>query len=82
MFIQWLFVLFFIKVAFPLALYICRKMKMSEAIDDPVAFTRLTDTVLQQIQLSDDPNLQQVTIYSTAPLITCIIIAIQPIYYN
>ena len=55
---------------------------MSEVIDDMVAFTRLTDTVLQQIQLSDDPNLQQVTIYNTAPLITCIIIAIQPIYYN
>ncbi|CAI7999436.1 Deoxynucleoside triphosphate triphosphohydrolase SAMHD1 [Geodia barretti] len=35
------------------------KVKMSEAIKDPVAFTRLTDQVLQQIQLSDDPNLQQ-----------------------
>ncbi|CAI8021437.1 Deoxynucleoside triphosphate triphosphohydrolase SAMHD1, partial [Geodia barretti] len=35
------------------------KVKMSRAIKDPVAFTRLTDQVLQQIQLSDDPNLQQ-----------------------
>ena len=33
---------------------------MSEAIEDPVAFTRLTDQVLQQIQLSTDPNLQKV----------------------
>jgi HD superfamily phosphohydrolase len=36
-----------------------KKVKMSEAIEDPVAFTRLTDQVLQQIQLSTDPNLQK-----------------------
>jgi HD superfamily phosphohydrolase len=33
------------------------EVKMSEAIRDPVAFTRLTDQVLQQIQLSANPNL-------------------------
>lgn len=37
-----------------------REVKMSEAIDDPVALTRLTDQVLQQIQISSDPNLQEV----------------------
>ena len=38
---------------------------MSEAIHDPVAFTRLTDQVLQQIQLSADPKLEPVTIFNT-----------------
>ena len=33
---------------------------MSEAIGDPFAFTKLTDQVLQQIQLTPDPNLKQV----------------------
>ena len=39
---------------------------MSKAIDDMVAFTRLTDQVLQQIQLSPDKDLEQVII---SPLI-------------
>ena len=39
---------------------------MSEAIHDPVAFTRLTDQVLQQIQLSSDEDFKQVII---SPLI-------------
>jgi HD superfamily phosphohydrolase len=34
-------------------------LKMSEAIWDPFAFTKLTDQVLQQIQLTPDPNLKQ-----------------------
>ena len=33
---------------------------MSKAIYDPVAFTRLTDQVLQQIQLSSDPKMKPV----------------------
>ena len=33
---------------------------MSEAIDDPVAFTKLTDHVLQRIQHSTDPKLKHV----------------------
>lgn len=36
-------------------------MKMSEAISDPYAYTRLTDCVVQQILMSSDPNLQEVS---------------------
>lgn len=42
----------------------CRTMvKMSDAIDDPVAYTRLTDNIVQQILASTDPKLHEVHIY-------------------
>ena len=34
---------------------------MSDAIYDPYAYTRLTDSVFQQIIMSNDPNLQEVS---------------------
>ena len=36
-----------------------RKMKMSEAIDDMVAYTKLTDDVILQIMRSPDENLKE-----------------------
>ena len=33
---------------------------MSEAIDDPYAYTRLTDNVYQQILASEDDNFKEV----------------------
>lgn len=39
-----------------------KPVRMSEAIDDPFAYTRLTDCVLQQIVMSTDPNLREVRI--------------------
>ena len=36
-----------------------RKMKMSEAIDDVVAYTKLTDDVILQIMRSPDENLKE-----------------------
>lgn len=38
----------------------CSLVKMSEAIYDPHAYTRLTDHVVQQILMSSDPNLEEV----------------------
>ncbi|XP_033626546.1 deoxynucleoside triphosphate triphosphohydrolase SAMHD1-like [Asterias rubens] len=35
------------------------KLKMSEAIDDMVAYTKLTDDITLQIMRSDDPNLEE-----------------------
>lgn len=41
--------------------HLCSKcIKMSEAFQDPFAYTRLTDFVLQQIMVSADPNLREV----------------------
>lgn len=37
---------------------------MSEAIEDPHAYTRLTDFVLQQIMTSTDKNLTEVRMYN------------------
>ena len=37
-----------------------RPVKMSEAINDPVAYTALTDCVIQDIMRSTDPNLRKV----------------------
>ena len=34
---------------------------MSEAIKDPYAYTQLTDFVLQQIMMSSDSNLKEVS---------------------
>lgn len=34
---------------------------MSDAIKDPYAYTRLTDFVFQQIIMSSDPNLKEVS---------------------
>ncbi len=39
-----------------------KKVKMSDAIEDPYAYTRLTDNVVQQILLSTEPQLQKVHI--------------------
>ena len=33
---------------------------MSEAIDDMVAYTLLTDSIIQQIMMSSDPQLEKV----------------------
>jgi hypothetical protein len=47
--------------AVELQLYFYSKLtRMSEAIYDPVAYSHLTDSVLQQIMLSSDPNLRKV----------------------
>ena len=41
-------------------IYDDRGVKMSEAIDDPFAYTHLTDGILQDIKKSTDPNLEEV----------------------
>jgi len=35
---------------------------MSEAIEDPVAYTKLTDHIVHRIRDTQDPNLNKVTI--------------------
>ncbi len=37
---------------------------MSEAIYDPVAYTTLTDSIIHQILVSTDPQLQEVRMYT------------------
>ncbi len=37
---------------------------MSQAIEDPQAYTRLTDNVVQSILSSNDPKLKEVSVYS------------------
>ena len=50
---------------------------MSEAIEDPHAYTRLTDFVLQQIMTSTDKNLNEVCVpYSYVYPIHCVLLAI------
>lgn len=39
---------------------LCSNVKMSEAIHDPYAYTRLTDNVFQQILASEGDNLKEV----------------------
>lgn len=43
----------------------CRNacVRMSEAIEDPYAYTRLTDHVIQQILMSTIPELEEVGKY-------------------
>ena len=44
----------------PVDLYYSYMKKMSDAIDDMVAYTQLTDYIYQQILFSMDENLQEV----------------------
>lgn len=40
-------------------------MRMSDAIGDMVAYSKLTDSVIQMIMISDDINLKKVSKYYT-----------------
>ena len=39
-----------------------RMVKISESVDDMVAFTRLTDNIIEHISFSQDPNLAEVCV--------------------
>lgn len=49
----------------------CSNIKMSEAIEDPHAYTRLTDFILQQIMISTDKNLTEVCVPCMVVFILC-----------